>query len=150
MNDQEPVGNTTAASKSGKHAEYFEDHRVLQVVLAKVESTRDLSLLIPLLEELHGLLQRHFAREESKDGLRGVVGQAAPHRLDQLETLLKEHADFLVTTRSIKEKIQACLSGPIPEIYSEIQSLCDRLHMHEETETELLTEALYTDLGESG
>jgi hypothetical protein len=154
MDEERPVGNTTtgdvAANKSSKHAAYFEDHRALQVVLGRVESTRDLNLLIPLLEELYRLLQGHFAREESEDGLQGVIEKAAPHQLGHLEALLNEHGGFLVTTRSVKEKIQACVSGPMAEIYSEVQVLCDRLQTHEEAETTLLTEALYTDLGESG
>jgi hypothetical protein len=118
-------------------------------VLVRVESTRDLSLLIPLLEELHRLLHGHFAREEAPDGLHGIIEEAAPHDLARVKELLDEHEGFLTMILALKDKIRTCLDGPMAEIYRDVQTLCDRLQTHEEIETKLLTDALYTDLGES-
>jgi len=134
--------------RGDRHQEYFEDHRALQVVLGRIEATTDIRLLIPLLEELHRLLQGHFTREEAPDGFQGIVEESAPNQLGKLRELLGEHKDFLRSVTSIKDSAQACLDGPMAEIFNEVTGICDRLHEHEAKETRLLTEALYTDLGE--
>jgi len=149
MKNKETVSGATTG-KPQRQAEYFEDHRALQVILARVESTRDLDLLIPLLEELHRLLQMHFAREEAADGLQGIVAETAPHQLGHLQELMDQHDGFLTMLISLKQDIRSCLDGPTAKVFSDVQTLCDRLQTHEESETKLLTKALYTDLGESG
>lgn len=132
-----------------RHADYFEDHRVLQVILGRVESTKDLNLLTPLLEELHRLLRGHFAREEASDGLYGIVEEAAPQHMVHLQELLDQHRDFLERLTRLVEGVQATLDGPIAGLFQDVQSLCNDLQKHEHAETALLTETLYTDLGES-
>jgi len=138
------------APPSGRrHADYLEDHRVLQAILGRVESTRDLTLLIPLFEELHRLLRGHFAREEASDGLHGIVEEAAPQHLVHLKELLAQHQNFLDRVTFLSKSVQDTLDGPIAEIYGSVRALCDDLHAHEQAETALLTDTLYTDLGES-
>lgn len=148
---------TTSESHSGesprvpgkRHVDYFEDHRVLQVILGRVESSRELDLLMPLLEELHRLLRGHFAREEAPDGLHGIVEEAAPHHLVHLQELMDQHQAFLERVMHLGESIRTTLDGPVAEIFRNVQSLCNDLQAHEHAETALLTETLYTDLGES-
>lgn len=149
MQEEKPVIGAQDAGTSRKKAEFFEDHRALQVVLGRVEGTRDLNLLIPLLEELHRLLQGHFSREEAPDGPYRTIEEAAPHHLGRLQELVEEHRAFLSGIRDVETKVRACLDGPVAEIHHSVRELCDRLQQHEADETSLFMDALYTDLGES-
>jgi hypothetical protein len=148
MKDDRPL---KSASNSGAAApEFFHDHHALNEVLRRMLTTRDLNLLIPLLRELNQLLKDHFAREEESDGLYQVVNDAAPQHLEQVQKLLSEHGGFLATVSSLEEKAKACIDKPQDEIFSEIALLCQNLEMHEAMENDILTDALYRDLGESG
>jgi hypothetical protein len=149
MQKDKPVIDPQDAGAARKKAVFFEDHRALQVVLGRVEGTRDLNLLIPLLEELHRLLQGHFSREEAPDGPYRTIEEAAPHHLGRLQDLVEEHRAFLAQIRELEGKIRACLDGPVAEIHVAVRGLCDRLQQHEADETGLFMDALYTDLGES-
>jgi hypothetical protein len=149
MQEDKPVIGSMTAGAARKKAEFFEDHRALQVVLGRVEGTRDLNLLVPLLEELHRLLQGHFSREEAPDGPYNTIEEAAPHHLGRLQELVGEHRAFLANVRELEGKVRACLDGPVAEIHDAVRHLCDRLQQHEADETSLFMDALYTDLGES-
>mgnify|MGYP001812270248 CR=1 FL=1 len=148
-NDKKNSENASKRRAGDRHQEYFDDHRALQGVLGRLEGTSDIRLLIPLLEELHRLLLGHFAREEAPDGFQGIVEESAPHHLDKLQELMNEHKGFLQSLNEIKRSAQECVNGPMADIFKDVNGLCDRLHDHEARETRLLTEALYTDLGES-
>jgi len=129
-------------------SQHFEDHRALQAVLGRLEATTDIEVLLPLLEELHRLLQAHFAREEAPDGFRAVF-EETPHMGEALDRLLGQHPRFLADIERLTQEVRICLEGPLAKFREDVQGLCDRLHDHEAEETRLLTEALYTDLGES-
>jgi hypothetical protein len=105
--------------------------------------------MIPLLDELHRLLQGHFSREEAPDGPYNTIEEAAPHHLGRLQELVEEHRAFLSGIKELEGKVRACLDGPVAEIHGAVATLCDRLQQHETDETSLFMDALYTDLGES-
>lgn len=151
MNEGEGIGDKKNSEersrRRGRHQEYFDDHRALQVVLGRMEATTDIRLMIPLLEELHRLLLGHFSREEGPEGFEGIIEESAPHQLGKLKELMAEHKTFLKSVNSIKDSAQECLDGPMADVFRLVNDLCDRLHEHEAQETRLLTEALYTDIG---
>ena len=148
MKDDRPV--KSAQEPSASASEFFHDHHALNEVLRRMLVTRDLNLMIPLLGELQQLLKDHFAREEESDGLYQVVRDAAPQHLEEVQKLLNEHGGFLTTVSSLEEKAKACVDDPEDQIFSEIALLCQNLEMHEAMENDILTDALYRDLGESG
>ena len=90
------------------------------------------------------------ARKEESDGLYQVVSDAAPQHLEQVRKLLAEHSGFLSTVKSLEEKAKACVDEPQDEIFNDVLDLCQNLEMHEAMENDILTDALYRDLGESG
>jgi len=143
-----PSPSPPPRSPRARTSQHFEDHRALQTVLGRLEASTDIQLLLPLLEELHRLLQGHFAREEAPDGFRAVF-EESPHLYDALDGLLGQHPKFLRDIDQMTRDARACLEGPMAKLREEVRVLCDRLHDHEAEETRLLTEALYTDLGES-
>lgn len=151
MTDKHPASNLPAAGEAANHRklEYFEDHSALRTLLSRVESTRDVRQLPPLLEELHRLLESHFRSEEAADGLKGIIRDAAPYRLGQLEHLLESHREFLARIRDLREELSELVDGPVTGVLENVSDLCRKLEEHEAAETRILTESLYTDLGES-
>lgn len=151
MTDKNPASNFPAARSVAheRKMEYFEDHRALRTLISRVESTRDIRQLQPLLEELDRLLESHFRSEEAPDGLKGIIRDTAPYRLGQLEHLLESHRDFLGTLRDLREEVQELVEGPVEDVLRNLSALCGRLEEHEAAETRILTDSLYTDLGES-
>jgi hypothetical protein len=126
-----------------------EEHRSLKRLLKNMESTADLRRLVPMLGELHDLLEEHFLHEEATDGLHATIGSSAPHHLTTLQNLFEEHQDFLDTLTKLDAQARACLDGPLAEILEGIESVSERLRRHEARETELLTDAMFVDLGDS-
>jgi hemerythrin len=151
MTDKNPASDLPAARSFAheRKMEYFEDHRALRTLISRAETTRDLRQLSPLLDELHRFLEDHFRSEEAPDGLRGIIRDAAPNRLGQLEQLLEAHRDLLAKLRNLREEVREIVDGPVTQVLRELKLLCDRLEEHEAAETRILTDSLYTDLGES-
>ena len=124
-----------------------EQHHELRQTLALIDATEDLARLVSLLRELRGDLAAHFADEEREDGLAQAVGPTAPHHLRRLEALLAEHAQLLVSLDGVIERGDALLAGPVKQTVGDARDLTRRLARHEAAETELLTDAVYADIG---
>ncbi len=147
MADQTPK----ASGPTGQpHDQIAEDHHNLRQALAHIGTITDIAVLLPALEKLYRALEDHFALEEAADGLTQTIGDSAPHHLNRLDRLFEEHKTLLGTLSGIMQKGRTCLDGPVAEVLGDVKSLSDALHAHEVTETELLTDAVYTDLGTSG
>lgn len=123
------------------------EHRALGATVHRLETTIDLRLLLPLLGELRAQLEAHFASEEGEDGLEEAIGADAPHLLASLQHIFEDHRAFLAQLDALSVKIRACLDGPVAEILGAAGELSRALREHEERETELLSDALYTDFG---
>jgi len=127
-----------------------EDHHDLRQALVKLRHTTELELLIPQLTNLRAELQEHFELEEGEEGLAQAIGESAPHHLNRLTKLFEEHVAMLAAVDGIIERAKACLEGPVAELCRDVTGLCGQLEEHEANETQLLTEAVFTDLGTSG
>jgi hypothetical protein len=132
-----------------KQHEVFEDHEALRAILARVEECTELRRLPLQLVELRVLLKDHFALEEAPDGMAAVVRDNAPNQLGRLQGLMSQHPSLLDALDEILDKARRVVNGPLTELDDDLRALCDRLREHEAEETRLLTDALYTDLGES-
>ncbi len=139
-------GNPVAASP----AQIAEEHRRLRELLARIEATRELLPLVELLGELHAELEEHFAHEEAAGGLEDVIEDAAPHLLERVEGLYDEHRYCLRELDRLRDLARATLDGPVAEVVNGVAGLCRTLHDHEAVETELLSSALYDEIGGSG
>ena len=124
-----------------------DDHRELRLTLERVEEAKDLTTLIPLLKDLLEQLKQHFATEEAADGLPLTIGPSNPQHLRRMEQLFEEHRVFLATTAAVIERAQALLDGPKTDILKEVQHLSHDLRIHEETETEIVMDSVYSDIG---
>jgi hemerythrin len=124
-----------------------EEHHSLRGLLVEVNQTYDLFKLLPLLEELKTELREHFEQEESEGGFGAVVSDSAPHKANVVDHLFDEHVEFLQTMDGLQGKVEELLVGPVAEMRATIAGLCARIEAHEAKENELLSEALYTDIG---
>ena len=135
-------------SKNSKAVDaLLEEHKDLRELTETICATSDLALLLPMLDELSHELRDHFASEEAPDGLGAVVSESAPHKATAVDHLFAEHADFLTAVRRLHHTVEACLAGPMAEVRTLAAHLCKQLRKHEDKEKDLLTDALYTDIG---
>ena len=132
---------------SGVGAEVMEDHRRMTTLLAKLECEKGLESTDALLAELRELLVLHFAREEGEDGLVTIVTADAPRHIHTLQELMAEHGDILKVIDSLRERIKKCLAESAG-ICEDSGSLIEMLQSHEARENEIISDALYTDLGD--
>ena len=126
-----------------------QDHHAIKEILARLEATTDLHILLPILEELRLSLVAHFAREEAPEGMHEIIADMAPNTVASLQNILGEHQVFLDQLDSVIERGRACLKGPLAEVLHDATALSESLHDHEERETALFTDAVFTDLGRS-
>ncbi len=126
------------------------DHHNLRVTIDQLLQVSELPLVIAQLRRLRTELVDHFKLEEGADGLAQAIGETAPNSLNKLNRLFEEHGEFLGTIEELITQTNACLNGPMAEIQNGIRKLCSDLEAHEVTETELISDAVFTDLGTSG
>jgi hypothetical protein len=132
------------------HGQIAEDHHDLKQALVELRHTSELRLLIPQLTRLRAELKEHFDLEEGEDGLAQAIGESAPHHLNRLTKLFEEHVAMLEAVDGIIKRAEDCLDGPVREVFRDVTGLCRHLEEHEANETQLLTDAVFTDLGTSG
>jgi hypothetical protein len=128
------------------HERVLDDHRKIKLLINKIEDTSDLSHLIPSLQELALLLTGHFEEEEAPEGFPQII-ETAPHHARTLEHLFEEHKKILATLQHITTNALTCLHGPMAAVRRDVATLCETLRTHETTETELLTDSVYQDIG---
>jgi len=137
----------TAGPPKPSLSQIADEHRHLRETLERVEQATDLTALIPLLEDLRNQLEQHFAEEEAPGGLADAVGESRPRYQRHLDKLFKEHKSMLAATASIMERAQRVIDGLKAEILRDVRQLGHDLRAHEQTETELLMESVYSDIG---
>lgn len=126
------------------------DHHNIRVTIDQLLQVSEFPLVIGQLRRLRTELVDHFKLEEGADGLAQAIGKTAPNSLNKLARLFEEHAEFLDAIEGLITQTNACLNGPVAEIHSGIRRLCADLEAHEATETGLISDAMFTDLGTSG
>lgn len=127
-----------------------EEHRLLRQTLTRIETLDEPAALLRELRAFRPLLAEHFAGEEAADGLHRVIDATAPHRIAEVHELFAEHRECLATLDRLCDTLAELISGPVAALRAEVGELCGRLHRHEAAETELLSNALYEELGGSG
>lgn len=125
------------------------EHEVLRSSLDRLRDLTDLPSVITSLQSLRPRLVEHFQSEEAEDGLHHVVSENAAHLLPSVQRVFEEHRQFLADIDRLTAEAVKCWEGPVARILEGVRTLCDQLHEHETLETELLTESVYTDLGDS-
>lgn len=126
------------------------EHHNLRESMVQLREAPDLPLIIAHLMRLRDELVEHFKLEEGDDGLAQAIGETAPNALNTLDRLFHEHDEFLTAIDGLIHRANDAMEGVASDLKSDIRTLCTRLEQHEATETELLSDAVFTDLGTSG
>ena len=135
-------------SHSGSADEITSEHERVRALLRRLAERDDLGELAKIAVELQSLLRSHFAHEESADGLHQIIGFSTPWNLRQVDDLVAEHS-------SIVELVDALVAGAESAedrgaVFRTRADLNALLKQHEARETELLSEAMNTELGGRG
>ncbi|HHH31409.1 MAG TPA: hypothetical protein ENK57_24100 [Polyangiaceae bacterium] len=138
-------GTYRRAAPGGSLEEYRQEHDDIRSWLDKLRTDDPVQLRVVLLG-LRSVLLLHFANEEGRDGLFGLVRErwGQDHRI---EVLRLQHHEML----SRVHRIQSLIGSSEPELGDVARlrdELIDLVSSHEERESELLQEVLLTDLGE--
>jgi Hemerythrin HHE cation binding domain len=138
----------TTKRRGRQRADIETQHRELREMVAAIEATGELMQLVPLLEALRTQLQAHFAGEERADGgLVEAVGASAPRHLRRLDELLGEHARLLEAVDELIARGRTLVNGAVRDLVRDTRAVSRQLERHEARETELLTDAIYADIG---
>jgi hypothetical protein len=132
----------------GSHQQIHQEHESIKGILQKISSTTDIKVLVPQLRELRNVLADHFRHEEAPGGLRDAVLGSQPHLDNRIDEILGEHRVFLDDIDDLLARSQEVLDVTLPNLLLDVTDLTRRLHDHEIRETEILTDAKYTDLGD--
>ncbi len=135
-------------STQDAHQRIRDEHESLKEVLERLASTTDLEVVATLLKDLRGHLAAHFEHEEGAGGMHDAVSDPNPHLEGLVKEILAEHREFLNDLDGILEGAREVIDVTTPNILLDVANLTRRLHDHEIRETELLTDAKFTDLGD--
>lgn len=122
--------------------EIEKEHEAIRHALDQIDRAREAASMRPLLEELCGLLETHFAREEAADGLHSAVGHRAPELLPGVHELFDEHREMTAEIERLVDQ-SVRLSELGAQLMSGVRDLTERLHQHEERENQLFIDASY-------
>jgi hypothetical protein len=102
--------------------------------------------------KLHDKLFRHF-RDEEEDGVLEELAMRHPGSTGKIEALKGEHGEILGGVRKVVDDTLSYSAGKEPpdaRLRQRIHGILDKLGEHEATETELIQNIEYQDLGEAG
>lgn len=134
--DEEPAGG---------HEDVVAEHNEIKNLLAELDSD-DLETVRGAIMRMNPLLRHHFAREERAGGLFDHVLDTAPRYSDTVAHLKAEHIAMLGLLDELTSEVEGATDADV--LRGHAHKLVEQLRQHEATETSLLVDALYTDLGE--
>ncbi|MGC4123166.1 MAG: isocitrate lyase [Myxococcales bacterium] len=121
------------------HEGYEQEHQTVERLAARMKNAKSPAALVSALDELEQFLAGHFAREESPQGLYGLVHKRAPQLRKAFEALMAEHGRLLEQMRAIRAKAKED-SGVSASL--EASRLGTALREHEERENEIVRTAV--------
>jgi hypothetical protein len=127
--------------------ELHDDHARIIALVAALEAADAPAALAASVAELRPVLAAHFLEEESAGGFYEEVVRAHPRLSHTVDGLVEQHG----TMAGVLEALDAALARAAAIIESALEDrdrLVDMIRRHERTESELLSAAWWTDLGE--
>ena len=115
------------------------EHAHIDRIVGRLQASREAPALLAALEELRSTLTGHFQREESPQGLYGLVSSRAPEFRPAFEQLLGEHGELLA---SIETLVAGARRGETASAAGGAAQLTGRLKDHELRENEIARAAL--------
>mgnify|MGYP001004224237 CR=1 FL=1 len=116
-----------------------EEHVHLNAILARLRRAGELPALRSALQEFAQALRGHFVREESMDGLHGLVARKVPRFGPAFDSLVREHEVLL---RQVEDLEKVAGDGATDRAIEGVASLAEALRRHEAREDEIAKAAL--------
>ncbi len=123
-----------------------EEHLELRKTLERLRAAEEPEQLITMLADLNTQLEHHFEEEEGEEGLAQIIESTLPQNMRHLDKIFDEHKEFLSRVASLMHRARD-LQGEQIKLHADVNALCHDLHVHEQNETKLITDAVYTDIG---
>ncbi len=124
------------------------EHRRIREITDRFDSAAGLPELLAVLAEARPTLAAHFSGEEADEGFYDRVRSMAPNQTERVDRLEREHQAFLSEVDGLAARAQACLAGPVAQIFGDARSLAQRIRKHEVAEDQIVADSLYGDLGQ--
>ena len=134
------MSEATPSLNQPSRNEILDNHCRVGQLLDRLEKAVLPADLAPVLEECRLLLPRHFAQEETSEGLFGIIGDRLPHAREEIEALVEEHHTLIhdldaLTRRAVERPDKA-------QLLAEAAQFSQQVRLHERRETQLLVDAL--------
>jgi hypothetical protein len=121
------------------HEGFEQEHVLVERMVARMKASKNPAAMVAALDELEQFLTGHFAREESPQGLYGLVRKRAPQLRNAFDALMAEHGRLLEQMKSLRAKAQDS-TGAAAAL--EADRLGSALREHEERENEIVRTAV--------
>jgi hypothetical protein len=126
-------------------------HQATTLLAARRSVHIDFRRLANLLGKLRDRLAMHFSLEESFGYFEDAVA-VAPRLSRRAEALRSEHSELFVQCQQLAERAEGLLyhetsSRAIEPLAADFTAFCGRLRRHEDSENELVMQALAEDIG---
>ena len=121
--------------------------RRIAVVAQSLRGVQGLGHLAQSLRQLRDVLEVHFSNEEAPDGFFDMIRDHSGLYVGRVEQLRKEHVALIRDVDALLDEIRACVAGPVAAIRTHASTLADRIERHESRESDLLGDAMSTDVG---
>jgi hypothetical protein len=126
-----------------------DDHRQIRALLSDLTATSDLSKMLGIVETLNTIFAAHFKREEEPNGFYAEIRQLRPEFDGKLKALERQHGVFLDKFKRLENNISR-IAEDLSRVEESKAALIAAVDEHEQTETNLMLDAYYLDLGDSG
>jgi hypothetical protein len=119
----------------------------IEAMAQSLRGVQGLGHLTQALRHLRDILEVHFADEEAPDGFFDMIRDRAGLYVARVEQLRQEHGALMRDVDAILDQVRACVAGPVAAIRTQASTLADRIERHEARESDLLGDAMGTDVG---
>ena len=116
------------------YGECAQDHRELMELVGRIRELRSIVGLAPLLENLHGLLIRHFSQEHFPGRLYECMGAYGSAHHEELKILSREHCVILSAMRGLLDRTLVSGARDDPAVMKEVGEVLVQLGDHERRE----------------
>lgn len=129
--------------------EVLDQHRTVRRLVDELRCSSDLRQVMSALDGLRAFLADHFRVEAEPQGFYDTILQSAPWFEGRANRLVADHAAIEAEIEAVREQARALLEGPVSQVFARVDALGRRIGDHEADENQLLSDALYEEVGGS-
>ncbi|MCC6672660.1 MAG: hemerythrin domain-containing protein [Planctomycetes bacterium] len=121
------------------------EHRRIEELAQVLGRSKDLNALAATLAELQPLLESHFQREESLGGAHEGIETRSPEFIAAVRAMQADHKTLLQDVRDLRAAVEKGVAAK--QAHAEARRILASLKDHEERETQVFLDSVWTDLG---